>query len=103
MTDNLTMQASTALSPEWDRRFDEAFAELVSNDPDLVQAEFDALVNACWNENACCNEPPPPPTPPAPSASPPAGPHIDCGARETPAHAAGHRPGAHVDHQRSPP
>jgi hypothetical protein len=38
----------TALSPEWDRGFDEAFAELVSSDPDLVQAEFDALVNASW-------------------------------------------------------
>jgi hypothetical protein len=42
----------TALSPEWDRGFDEAFAELVSSDPDLVQAEFDALLNASWQEGA---------------------------------------------------
>jgi hypothetical protein len=41
---------STALSPEWDRGFDEAFAELISTDPDLVRAEFDALVGAGFGE-----------------------------------------------------
>ena len=30
-------QADTALSPEWDRGFDEAFVELVSSDPDLTR------------------------------------------------------------------
>jgi hypothetical protein len=34
----------TALSPEWDHWFDEAFAELISGDDDLVRAEFDALI-----------------------------------------------------------
>lgn len=98
MTDILTAQASTALSPEWDRGFDEAFAELVSSDADLVRAEFDALVNACWNE------PPAPPTSPAPSTSPPAGPDTDLGTGEsTPAHVTEHRPGAAVNNQRSPP
>jgi len=38
----------TALSPEWDRGFDEAFAELISSDDDLVQVEFDALIAATW-------------------------------------------------------
>jgi len=47
----------TALSPEWDRGFDEAFAELISSDCDLVQAEFDALIEAAW--------PDPPPDPPS--------------------------------------
>jgi len=47
----------TALSPEWDRGFDEAFAELISGDRDLVQVEFDALIEATW--------PDPPPDPPS--------------------------------------
>ena len=38
----------TALSPEWDRGVDEAFAELISSDDDLVQVEFDALIAAVW-------------------------------------------------------
>jgi hypothetical protein len=46
MTSNPTAQAGTALSPEWDRGFDEAFTELISADPDLVRAEFDALPDA---------------------------------------------------------
>ena len=66
MTRNLVARAGTALSPEWDHGFDEAFAELISNDPDLVRAEFDALIAAGFDQ------PPTPPTPPAPSAAPPA-------------------------------
>lgn len=66
MTSNLVARAGTALSPEWDHGFDEAFAELISNDPDLVRAEFDALIAAGFDQ------PPTPPTPPAPSAAPPA-------------------------------
>jgi hypothetical protein len=62
MTSNPAAQAGTALSPEWDRGFDEAFAELISSDPDLVRAEFDGLIGAGFDE------PPPPPPPPAPSA-----------------------------------
>jgi hypothetical protein len=38
----------TGLSPEWDRGFDEAFAELVSHDDDLVRAEFASLTAASW-------------------------------------------------------
>jgi hypothetical protein len=36
----------TALSPEWDRGFDAAFAELISADDDLVRAEFTELTQA---------------------------------------------------------
>jgi len=60
MTSMYAAQARTALSPEWDRGFDEVFTELVTSDPDLVRDEFDALVGANWNE------PPEPPAPPAP-------------------------------------
>jgi hypothetical protein len=48
--------AGTGLSPEWDRWFDEAFADLIAGDADLVRAEFDDLVGAL----------PPPGPPPAP-------------------------------------
>jgi hypothetical protein len=65
MIDNLVVCARTALSPEWDHGFDEAFAELVSSDPDLVQAEFDDLIAASWAEPS---GPPPPPASPAPTA-----------------------------------
>jgi len=41
-------QPKTALSPEWDRWFDETFAELVSSDEDLTRGEFDALISASW-------------------------------------------------------
>ena len=37
-----------ALSPEWDHWFDEAFADLVTRDPDLVQAEFDSVITGGW-------------------------------------------------------
>ena len=63
MTSIIRAQAGTALSPEWDRGFDEAFTELISSDPDLVREEFDALIGANFNE---------PPEPPGASA-PPAG------------------------------
>ena len=65
MTSNPQARAGTALSPEWDRGFDEAFTELISSDPDLVRTEFDALIGANFNE------PPPPPAPPAPPAAAP--------------------------------
>jgi hypothetical protein len=38
----------TGLSPEWDRRFDEAFTELVSHDDEFVRAEFASLTRAAW-------------------------------------------------------
>jgi hypothetical protein len=98
MTSNPTAQAGTALSPEWDRGFDEAFTELISNDPDLVRAEFDALIDAGFDE------PPGPPPPPAPSAAQPApdGPPPD--PSSTPAAGdSGYRPGAAGDDPRSPP
>ena len=93
-------QADTALSPEWDRGFDEAFVELVSSDPDLTRTEFDALIGACWSE------PPAPPGPPAPSAAQPAQPYPqappEAGAPET-ARATENGPGDTIDNQRSPP
>jgi hypothetical protein len=66
LTSTCVARAGTALSPEWDRGFDEAFTELISNDPDLVRAEFGELIAAGFHQ------PPDPPTPPAPSAAPPA-------------------------------
>lgn len=50
-------QPTTALSPEWDRWFDETFTNLISADEDLTRTEFDALIAASW----------PPPESPAPS------------------------------------
>jgi hypothetical protein len=38
----------TGLSPEWDRRYDEVFTDLISHDDDLVRAEFTGLTQACW-------------------------------------------------------
>lgn len=38
----------TGLSPEWDRRYDAAFAELISHDDDLVRAEFARLARSAW-------------------------------------------------------
>ncbi len=64
MTGLPTVQARTGLSPEWDRGFDEAFTDLIANDDDLVRAEFDALIRACWR----------PPAPAAPPAAVPPGP-----------------------------
>jgi len=49
------MAQPTALSPEWDRRFDEAFADLVSSDADLTRREFEALVTASWSPPAPSN------------------------------------------------
>jgi hypothetical protein len=68
MISNPFAQAGTALSPEWDRGFDEAFTELITGDPELVRDEFDALIGANFTE------PPPPPAPPAPAGADPAGP-----------------------------
>jgi hypothetical protein len=65
MMDSLQVRDSTALSPEWDRWFDEEFTDLISEDDDLVRAEFDALIAATW---------PPPPTAPPPPAPPAPGP-----------------------------
>lgn len=56
---SLTVWDRTALSPEGDRWFDEAFADLVSGDGELVRAEFDALIASCWW--------PPPAVAPAPA------------------------------------
>ena len=93
-----TAQADTALSPEWDHGFDEAFAELISSDADLVQAEFEALIGACWND------PPASPPPPARSTAEPAQPRPEprsCDTRS--ADAAEHIPRPAIDNQRSPP
>ena len=95
---NFAAQARTALSPEWDRGFDEAFAELICGDPDLLRAEFDALIGASFDE------PPPPPAPPAPSAARPAPAHPQPGPPPTPAAADhGRQPGAAGNNPRSPP
>ena len=98
MTSKPEAQAGTALSPEWDRGFDEAFTELISSDPDLVRAEFDALIGASFNE------PPTPPAPPAPSAAQPAPDQPQPDSSPTPAgRNAGHRPTAASNNPRSPP
>lgn len=103
MSNTFAVQARTALSPEWDHGFDEAFTDLVSSDPDLVQAEFDAIIEACWEKPPA---PPPPPTRPAPSAAQPAPPAPSSDAAHpntAPAEADLHAPGRTTDNQRSPP
>jgi len=60
-------QPKTALSPEWDRWFDETFANLVSGDEDLTRGEFDALISASW----------PSPSPAPSDADGPSGDHAD--------------------------
>jgi hypothetical protein len=90
-------QAGTALSPEWDRGFDEAFTELISGDDDLVRAEFDALIGATWQE------PPAPPAPPAPTAEPPDRPSDPSPAGNPAATPDDATPAAATDNQRSPP
>ena len=67
MTGLPTVQARTALSPEWDHGYDPAFTDLICGDDDLVRAEFDALIRASWH-------PPVPAAPPAPSATGPSDP-----------------------------
>jgi hypothetical protein len=95
MTSSLVAQAGTALSPEWDRGFDEAFTELISGDPDLVRAEFDALIRAGFDE--------PPPPPPASSAAQPAPSPPRPDTSPTPAANDGRPPGAAGNNPRSPP
>lgn len=98
MTSEPVAQAGTALSPEWDRGFDEAFTELISGDPELVRAEFDALIGASFDE------PPPPPAPPAPSAAQPTPSHPQSDTSPTPAAGDGGRlPGVAGNNPRSPP
>ncbi|MGI5215689.1 hypothetical protein [Plantactinospora sp. CA-290183] len=48
------------------RSVHEAFVELVQHDDDLMRAEFDALIDACWH-----TPPPPPPARPQPAPRPP--------------------------------
>jgi len=95
VTTNATAQAGTALSPEWDRGFDEAFTELISSDPDLVRDEFDALIDANFDE---------PPAPPAPTGgrpSPSSGPAG--GGRAAPDEPTDRVPADPESTQRSPP
>ena len=68
MTSLPTAQRSTGLSPEWDRWFDEAFTDLITQDEELVRQEFDALIDGSWRHPS----PPPPSAPPAPSTAIPA-------------------------------
>jgi hypothetical protein len=98
MTSILRAQAGTALSPEWDRGFDEAFADLVTSDPDLVRDEFDALIGANWSEPP---EPPAPPAPPAGRPEPPRSP--DDSGQITPAGTTGPARANPDATQRSPP
>jgi hypothetical protein len=96
MTNTFAVRARTALSPEWDRGFDEAFTDLVTSDPDWVRAEFDALIGAHRNE------PPEPPAPPVDAGPAPSQPPSDT--REiSPAVAIEESPGDPVINQRSPP
>ena len=95
---NFAAQARTALSPEWDRGFDEAFSELVTSDPDWVRDEFDELIGANWTE------PPEPPAPPAPSADRPEPHRSRPGGRKIePARTTDQIPADRSATQRSPP
>ncbi|WP_127504671.1 hypothetical protein [Actinoplanes solisilvae] len=96
MIDNLVVRARTALSPEWDHGFDEAFAELVSSDPDLVQAEFDDLIAASWPDPP---EPARPPDPPTRSTPSPGTAALD----QTSARPKEETTDDIIDHQRPPP
>lgn len=102
MISNPTAQAGTALSPEWDRGFDEEFTELISGDPDLVRGEFDALIGANFTEPPT---PPGPPSPPAPSsAAQPAPPHPGSDPPSLPPTRLGeHEPGTTSTDPRPPP
>jgi hypothetical protein len=98
MTSNPIAKAGTALSPEWDRGFDEAFTELITSDPDLVRTEFDALIGASFDE------PPTPPAPPAPPNAEPAGPRPEpVLGPVTPTGDTGHQPDAAAPTRRPPP
>jgi hypothetical protein len=97
MTSTVRAQAGTALSPEWDHGFDEAFTDLVTSDPDWVQDEFDALISASWNQ------PPETPAPPAPADAEPAPPPPPRTGDGTPVQAGDRHPGAPRTSQRSPP
>ena len=44
----VTASASTGLSPEWDRWFDEAFTELITGDEEFLRTEFDELIASGW-------------------------------------------------------
>jgi len=90
MTGMTIVSASTALSPEWDRWFDEEFTDLVTADDELVRAEFDALVARLWRT--------PPPVPPAPPIATP-DPDDEGGAPSR----AGPFPDEPADNPRSPP
>jgi hypothetical protein len=57
---DVMMRAGTSLSPEWDRWFDEEFADMIASDQELVRAEFDDLISSSWPQ------PPSPPVPPTP-------------------------------------
>jgi hypothetical protein len=59
-------QPKTGLSPEWDRWFDETFADLVSSDEDLTRGEFAAR----WAAGGAPPAPPEAAGPPADPAAP---------------------------------
>jgi hypothetical protein len=42
----------TGLSPDWGRGFNEAFADMISHDDDLVRAEFTDLTRRAWRPAA---------------------------------------------------
>jgi hypothetical protein len=98
MTSMFAVQARTALSPEWDHGFDEAFTDLISSDPDWVREEFDALIGANFTE------PPEPPAPPAPPAGQPEPPPASSDNQQNTPTPATHQAAASPNAiQRSPP
>jgi hypothetical protein len=56
----VTASASTGLSPEWDRWFDETFTDLITGDEELVRAEFDDLIASSWQSPSSPASPPTP-------------------------------------------
>jgi hypothetical protein len=97
MTNTFAVQARTALSPEWDHGFDEAFTDLISSDPDWVREEFDALIGADFDE------PPEPPAPPAPPTGRPQPPPSPSDNRENTPTPATHQTTAKPNAAQRPP
>ncbi|MEV6851286.1 hypothetical protein [Actinoplanes sp. NPDC051411] len=66
-----TVQNRTGLSPEWDRWFDEQFADLIATDEELLRAEFDDLMSSSWPQPPSSPSPPAAPSANSPTSTPP--------------------------------
>jgi hypothetical protein len=82
------------------RETDAAFADLICADPQWVDAEFDALIAACFSEPPAPPPTAPPRVPPRPGSTPPPS---RCGRSPGPAVTAVPANGLGHGRQRSPP